>query len=83
MATDVVVSSEKVKDPVAVRYAWSDNPGPIDLYNQFGLPAAPFRTDDWPLSTKGNVYSDNPWENNVKRDAMIANMKRITAILDW
>ena len=60
---DVVVSSDMVGDPVAVRYAWSDNPGPVDLYNASGLPAAPFRTDDWPLSTQGSVFSENPWEN--------------------
>lgn len=46
----VVVSSEKVKAPVAVRYGWSDNP-PCTLYNRAGLPASPFRTDDWPLTT--------------------------------
>jgi len=43
----VVVSSEKVSDPVAVRYAWADNPV-CNLYNKEGLPATPFRTDDWP-----------------------------------
>ncbi len=33
--------------PVAVRYAWADNPV-ANLYNGAGLPASPFRTDDWP-----------------------------------
>jgi sialate O-acetylesterase len=33
--------------PVAVRYAWADNPV-CNLYNSAGLPASPFRTDDWP-----------------------------------
>lgn len=42
----VVVSSEKVSHPVAVRYAWSDNPEAANLYNKEGLPASPFRTDD-------------------------------------
>lgn len=56
----VMVSSKEVKDPVAVRYCWSDNPGSIDLYNEHGLPAAPFRTDDFPLSTAGKVYSERP-----------------------
>lgn len=41
---DVVVSSPSVPHPVAVRYAWADNPV-CNLYNQAGLPAAPFRTD--------------------------------------
>jgi sialate O-acetylesterase len=40
----VVVSSKLVNSPVAVRYAWADNPI-FNLYNQAGLPAAPFRTD--------------------------------------
>ena len=43
----VVVSSEKVAKPVAVRYAWSMNPAGANLYNKAGLPAVPFRTDDW------------------------------------
>jgi len=43
----IVVSSEAVAAPVAVRYAWADNPI-CNLYNKEGLPASPFRTDDWP-----------------------------------
>jgi len=46
-ADTVVVSSDKVPRPVAVRYAWADNPV-CNLYNKEGLPASPFRTDDWP-----------------------------------
>lgn len=42
----VVVSSDKVAKPVAVRYAWADNPD-CNLYNKEGIPASPFRTDDW------------------------------------
>jgi len=48
----VVVSSKDVAAPVAVRYAWADNP-PCSLYNKAGFPALPFRTDDWPGSTQG------------------------------
>ena len=44
----VVVSCPAVKKPVAVRYAWADNPD-CNLYNKAGLPASPFRTDDWPI----------------------------------
>ncbi len=44
----VVVSSNDVKNPVAVRYAWADNPDDANLYNKEGLPASPFRSDDWP-----------------------------------
>ncbi|HET6977069.1 MAG TPA: sialate O-acetylesterase [Pyrinomonadaceae bacterium] len=43
----VIVSSPKVMKPVAVRYGWADNPI-ANLYNGAGLPASPFRTDDWP-----------------------------------
>lgn len=43
----VIVSSAEVADPVAVRYAWADNPK-FSLYNGAGLPASPFRTDNWP-----------------------------------
>lgn len=44
---EVVVWSDAVDEPIAVRYAWSDNPDEANLYNEEGLPAAPFRTDDW------------------------------------
>ena len=47
----VVVSSPKVQSPVAVRYAWADNPK-CNLYNSSDLPASPFRTDNWPGITK-------------------------------
>ena len=47
----VVVSSPKVGKPVAVRYGWSDDPV-ISLYNKEGLPATPFRTDNWPGITQ-------------------------------
>ncbi len=43
----VVVTSPDVKHPVAVRYAWHVNPI-CNLQNGAGLPAVPFRTDDWP-----------------------------------
>ena len=46
-AGKVVVWSEAVKSPVAVRYAWDFMPD-CNLYNSAGLPASPFRTDDWP-----------------------------------
>jgi sialate O-acetylesterase len=49
----VVVSSDEVDSPVAVRYAWGDSPE-CNLYNQEGLPASPFRTDDWPGATFSN-----------------------------
>lgn len=48
----VIVWSEKVPHPVAVRYGWSNNPD-ATLYNREGLPASPFRTDTWPGVTQG------------------------------
>jgi sialate O-acetylesterase len=42
----IVVSSDKVPDPAAVRYAWADNPV-CNVYSRNGLPLNPFRTDGW------------------------------------
>lgn len=41
----VIVESPEVSNPVAVRYAWANNPSGCNLYNKEGLPASPFRTD--------------------------------------
>ena len=46
----VLVWSDKVTKPVAVRYAWADNPT-CNLCNGTGLPASPFRTDNFPATT--------------------------------
>jgi sialate O-acetylesterase len=46
-ADQVTVRASAVPKPVAVRYAWADNPV-SNLYNKVGLPVTPFRTDDWP-----------------------------------
>jgi sialate O-acetylesterase len=43
----VVVWSDQIPQPVAVRYAWADNPEGANLYNKEGLPASSFRTDSW------------------------------------
>jgi sialate O-acetylesterase len=48
----VVVWSDQVKNPKAVRFAWKNVPHP-NLYNAVGLPASPFRTDSWTLTTEG------------------------------
>jgi sialate O-acetylesterase len=50
----VLVSSDAVAEPVAVRYGWADNP-PANLYNKEGLPAVPFRTDQWTGVTEGKL----------------------------
>ena len=44
---DVLVSSRLVSDPVAVRYAWSNDPAGCNLRGSNGAPVSPFRTDDW------------------------------------
>ena len=43
----VIVSSADIKNPIAVRYGWSNNPEDANLENKAGLLASPFRTDDW------------------------------------
>ena len=47
----IVVSSPQVSKPVAVRYGWADYPV-VNLWNKAGFPATPFRTDDFPMTTK-------------------------------
>ena len=44
----VAIHSDEVQSPVAIRYGWADNPDDLNLFNKEGLPANPFRTDDWP-----------------------------------
>jgi len=51
----VVVWSDQVPAPVAVRYAWSNNPT-CNLYNGACLPASPFRTDDFPITSQSARY---------------------------
>lgn len=53
--TTLVVRSPEVPRPVAVRYAWADNPNG-NLGNDAGLLAPPFRTDDFPLTTAGKQF---------------------------
>ncbi|MGI4743664.1 MAG: sialate O-acetylesterase [Janthinobacterium lividum] len=53
VGNEVVVQSEQVPSPVAVRYDWADSPNG-NLYNKENLPAVPFRTDSWPGITEGH-----------------------------
>ena len=50
----VVVSHQDIAKPVAVRYGWSDFPV-VNLWNREGVPASPFRTDDFPMITAPKV----------------------------
>lgn len=54
----VIVWSDKVNNPVAVRFAWANNPAEFNLYNKEGLPAVPFRTDNWKGFTDGKSFDD-------------------------
>ncbi len=53
----VLVSSPEVSAPVAVRYAWASNPT-CNLTNAEGLPAGPFRTDDFPLASRNKKFGE-------------------------
>jgi sialate O-acetylesterase len=64
--TTVIVSSQSVPEPVAVRYAWQSYPV-ATLFNGAGLPAEPFRTDDWPEMTAGHeIYGNDPRDQGVQ-----------------
>jgi sialate O-acetylesterase len=43
----VILWNETISNPITVRFAWAQNPLPANLYNKEGLPAAPFRTDNF------------------------------------
>jgi sialate O-acetylesterase len=53
----VVIWPGEVSDPAAVRYGWADDAGEANLFNKDGLPAAPFRTDQWKGVTEGVKYA--------------------------
>lgn len=55
----VVVWSDAVALPVAVRYGWADDNGEVNLYNQEGFPAVPFRTDRWRAITETARFGSN------------------------
>ena len=52
----VVVYSDSVSNPVAVRYGWADDMPEVNLYNKEGFPASPFRTDTWKGITENSKY---------------------------
>lgn len=56
-SNEVIVSCDSVKAPVAVRFAWADNPEDANLFNKEGFPAVPFRTDTWKGITEGSKFS--------------------------
>ena len=63
------MSSPEVANPVAVRYGWADCPI-VNLFGKDGLPASPFRTDDWPMITSaegGKVGVTWFWDSGITR----------------
>jgi len=54
---EVVVSSDEVSAPVAVRYGWADNAEEDNLFNKEGFPASPFRSDTWKGITTESKFS--------------------------
>ncbi len=64
----VIAWHDDIPNPVALRYAWADNPGLVNLYNKEGLPASPFRTDHF-KETNTYANKEKPWNN--KRAAVV------------
>ena len=52
----IIVSSDEVKNPVAVHYGWADDDTEINLFNKEKFPASPFRTDNWEMITANEIY---------------------------
>jgi len=57
--SNVVVYTDNIVSPSAVRYGWADDAGECNLYNKEGFPAAPFRTDNWRGITENEKYKIN------------------------
>lgn len=53
---DVIVECDAVQSPIAVRFAWADNPEDANLFNREGFPAVPFRSDNWDGITKDGKF---------------------------
>lgn len=54
----LLVQTPSVPHPVAVRYAWADDPSDVNLYTPDGFPIAPFRSDNWKCKTEGVHFDD-------------------------
>jgi sialate O-acetylesterase len=63
----LVLTSPAVSKPVAVRYAWANNPD-INLVNKAGLPAVPFRTDNWPPMSNKQLSTATPMPKPATAD---------------
>jgi beta-glucosidase-like glycosyl hydrolase len=71
----IVVFSPNVPNPVALRYAWANNPD-ANLLNTEGLPVTPFRTDNWAGKTapKSAISGNKPKSIEEKADSVLALM---------
>ncbi|HYG37355.1 MAG TPA: sialate O-acetylesterase [Cytophagales bacterium] len=56
VGNQMVLQSENVEKPIAIRYAWADDASDANLFNKEGFPAAPFRTDEWKGITEEAKY---------------------------
>ena len=73
----VVVSAKGIPAPAAVRYAWAMNPSHRNLlYNREGIPASPFRTDDWPLFDADNYVAEEQLKPEKRADYNPIPLKR-------
>jgi len=53
----VIVNSNSVSNPIAVRFGWTDDAGADNLFNKEGFPASPFRTDNWKGITEEHKFT--------------------------
>lgn len=56
VGNEIVVWNDDIAEPVAVRYAWMDDATEANLFNNEGLPASPFRSDNWKILTQDKKY---------------------------
>ena len=57
----IIVWSDTVSTPEAVRFGWADDASEDNLFNKEGFPGAPFRTDQWKGITEGKKYEYKKW----------------------
>ncbi len=78
----VVVSSPAIKHPVAVRYGWSTFPL-CNLFNKEGLPASPFRTDNFPVKDVQGRIVGSPWDGDIATLGHCLKFTGSTPETDW
>ena len=76
----IIVSSPKISNPQAVRYAWKPNPEKINFVNNKNLPASPFRTDSTTISLEPVTVSNKPKRKQRKRNPAFAEIKDVKGL---